>query len=212
MLAAMLLVALFGPHPALASAPHVECPVIPLEAAATGAPRCAALEVSGSVNSAGVSLDPAFDVLVRPAELTRPEPGPATLIGYARDGRVVFSVPFTADGRFRLNLALAPQLADSLTRLTLTANGATFERVATPSEVPTAEALATDETHVLFAWNARAFPAVRIAPDSGGPTILSASGAATFEQTTFGSSARHFVVSFSDGVHSTDRMVTVFGR
>jgi len=207
MLAALLLAALFGRPVA-----HGACPALPLEAFATTARVCDALEVSGHVDASGVSLDPAYDVRVPPSTLSRPVPGNAVLTGYTADGRTLFSVPFEAAGRFTLELGLAPQLAAALNRLTLTADNATFERVATDADVPTGEALALDDAHVIFVWNADSFPAVRVSYREGDPAVYSFSGTTTWEQVTIGTTVQHFTVSFSNGVRSIDRTVNVLGR
>lgn len=209
MLAAMLLVALFGSRGQI----HETCPATPLEAIATNARVCDALEVTGRVDSTSVVLNPAFDVLVSPAALTRPTPaGPAVLTGYSGDGRTLFSVPFAADGPFQLDLALAPGLASTVARLTLTANGTTDERVATAAEVPSAEAITLDDGHVLFVWNAHAYPAVRIAYGRDELPIATLHGSQSFEQNTIDTRGRRFIVSFSNGVRSVDRTVDVLGR
>jgi len=144
--------------------------------------------------------------------MARPAPGTATLVGYNRDGGTVFSFPFTANGPFRLVIPLLPQLAGSLTRLTLTANGATFERTATPGDAPSAEALASDEGHVIFIWDARQYPGIRISDARDGSPILSAQGTETFDQIGVNSAVASFIVSFSDGIHSVTRTVKVLGR
>jgi hypothetical protein len=207
MLAALLLAALFGP-PVTRGA----CPALPLEAFVTTARVCDALEVTGHVDPSGVSLDPAYDVRIAPSALTRPVPGNAVLTGYTADGHTLFSVPFEAAGKFTLELALAPQPAAALNRLTLTANNATFERVATAVDVPTCEAFALDDAHVLFVWNADSFPAVRVSYREGEPAVYSFRGTTTWEQITIGTTARTFIASFSDGVRSIDRTVNVLAR
>jgi hypothetical protein len=176
-----------------------------------GERACAALEVSGVVVDGNVSLGPAFDVVAPSSAFARPVPGPAKLSGYDGEGRQLFDFTFDANGAFRLILPLAPQYAAALARLTLTAGNATYERTASSRAVPTAEAIATDESHVVFAWNAQEFPEVRIAEPSGA-LVLDAAGNETYQQVALHSNARRFVVSFSNGVQSVDRTVTVFGR
>src|ERR1700722_15811268 len=111
MLAALLLAAL-SHSPVIQGA----CPAMPLETFATTARVCDALEVSGHVDASDVSLDPAYDVRVPPSALSRPVPGNAVLTGYTADGHTLFSVPFEANGKFSLELGLAPQPAAALNR------------------------------------------------------------------------------------------------
>ena len=214
MLPVALLFAALAAEPRLVSVSpsHAACPATPFETLATTARTCAALEVSGRIEGATVELDPAFNVRVAPAQFARPEPGPAVLTGYAADGRSLFAFGFSASGPFRLDVPLSQQLTDALVRLTLTANGITAERVAVPHDVPTAEAITTDEGHVLFAWDARAFPAIRVSLGPEDPPIAFVQGNETFQQIGIRSGARLFVVSFSDGVRSVVRTVKIFGR
>ena len=191
---------------------RAQCPATPLAAIEVSAQDCAALEVSGRIDAAGPSLDPAFDVHVPAAELTRPVPGSAALIGYGADGRTIFSFPFSAAGAFKLEVALASPLASALTRLVLTADGQSTERTAVSSDIPSGEAVATDDTTVVLAWNARSVPALRVATALGGGFVGYASGSGTFEQAAIRTSARRLIVSFSDGIHSFDRSLTVIGR
>jgi hypothetical protein len=191
---------------------QAQCPATPLAAIETSAQNCAALEVSGRIDATGATLDPAFDVHVPAAELTRPVPGSAALVGYGADGRALFSFPFIAAGAFKIHVALASPLASALTRLVLTANGQSVERTAVSGDVPSAEAVATDDTTVVLAWNARSFPALRVATASQGALVGYATGSGTFEQTSFRTSARRLTVSFSDGIHSFDRTLSVMGR
>jgi hypothetical protein len=191
---------------------RVQCPASPLESIAPNARNCAALEVSGRIDAASVTLDPAFDVHVPATELTRPVSGPAALVGYGADGRELFSFPFIADGGFKIDIALASPLASALTRLVLSANGQAAQQSAAPSDIPSAEAIATDDANVVLAWNARSFPALRVAADLQGPPFAYATGNGTFEQIAIHTSARRLVVSFSDGIHSFDRTLSVVGR
>jgi hypothetical protein len=213
MLATLSLVALLlDPRPPISGSARATCPATPFDLVAATSRVCDALEVTGRIDDSSVSLDPAFDIRAPETELARPAAGTATLAGYNRDGGTVFTFPFTASGSFRLVIPLSRELAASLTRLTLTASGATFERTAASADEPGAEALAVDDAHVIFIWNALHYPAIRISDARNGAPIQSAAGTGTFEQVGVSTTAGKFVVSFSDGVRSTTRTVEVFGR
>lgn len=210
---ALLLATLFeSPKPAVPSPARVTCPASPANVTTLpAAGTCAALEISGRIDAAGVTLDPAFDVDVAPVELARPGHGDAVLAGYSADGRTVFAQSFSADGAFHLYVPLSQPLAQSVTRLELTAGGATAKETATAHREPQADTLSLDSAHYLLAWNAHAFPAVRVSAASAAPILLTG-GTSTYEQRTLDGTARSIVVEFSDGVRSTTRSYRIFGR
>jgi hypothetical protein len=210
--AAMLFASLVDfSRPALVAQQRPGCPTTPAEAISIVARACAALEVSGIIADGNVALGPAFNVVAPSSAFARQVPGPAKLSGYDGQGRLLFDFSFDTTGAFKLILPLAPQYAAALARLTLTAGTATYERTAASTAEPTAEAISTDDSHVIFAWNAQEFPEVRIAEPSGA-LVLDASGNETYQQIALRTNARRFIVSFSNGVRSVDRTVTVFGR
>jgi hypothetical protein len=210
---AMLFATLSGPAtPALVAQLRQACPATPLDAIVTAERRCAAIEVSGHADASGVTIDPAFTVVAATSLFARPVPGQAKLAGFTADGRELFEFPFQPNGSFTLVLPLLPQLAAAMTSLALTINGVTYVRTATPHDAPSAEAIATDESHVVFAWDAQEFPAVRIVGARSGEAIATFAGDETYQQVVIRTSERRFTVSFSDGIHSIDRTVTVFGR
>jgi hypothetical protein len=213
MLAVLSLAALLSEaRPAIAAGVRTTCPSTPFEVFTPTARVCDALEVTGRIDDASVTLDPAFDTRATETELARPAPGSASLTGYNREGQAVFTFPFTANGAFRLVIPLAPQLSNSIVRLTLTANAATFERTANAGDAPSAEALASDDGHVIFIWNAQQYPGIRISNARDGSPILSTQGTESFDQIGVNTGAAKFIVSFSDGVHSVTRTVKVLGR
>ena len=216
MLAALMLAALASKTPA--------CPVLPVETLVSPARVCDVLEVTGRIDPSAVTLDPAFNDRAPEREMARPAPGPATLVAYDKNGAVIFSFPFAAEGPFRLVLPVAPRYAEQIVRLTLSANGATFDRdssgagevpfdrTAIPLSGATAEAVEADEGHIVFVWDAHEYPAVRIANAVGGAPIATVSGLQTFQQIYISTKAVRLIVSFSDGVHSVTRAVEVTGR
>jgi hypothetical protein len=216
MLAVFLLAAVASKSP--------PCPVLPVETFVASSRVCDVLEVTGRIDSTAVTLDPAFNDRAPAREMSRPEPGPATLAAYDKSGAVIFTFPFVAEGPFRLVIPVAPGYAGQIARLTLSANGATFDRESTeahgvpfdvtaiPLSGATAEAVEADEGHIVFAWDAHEYPAVRIANAADGAPIATVSGAQTFEQIYISTRAVRLVVSFSDGVHSVMRTVEVTGR
>jgi hypothetical protein len=206
---ATTLAALFGAAKP-AALPIRPCPAVPVAVIETSARTCPALEVSGRTDASALALDPAYDVMVPPAELARPGRGEAMLAGYAADGRTLFALPVAAGAPFHAYVPLAPALASALARLALTANGATVDRTATTHAEPAGEAISVDETHALFAWNARLFPGVRIGDGTGAQAF--GSGSSTYQQLGVATRARRLVVEFSDGLHSATRTFAVFGR
>jgi hypothetical protein len=198
-------------RPSLVAQQRSGCPTTPAEAISSVERACAALEVSGVIADGNVELGPAFDVVAPSSAFARQVPGPAKLSGYSSDGRLLFDFTFDANGAFKLILPLSPQYARAIARLTLTAGTATYQRTAASFADPTAEAISTDDSHVVFAWNAQEFPEVRIAEPSGA-LILDASGNETYQQIALRTNVRRFIVSFSNGVQSVDRTVAVFGR
>jgi hypothetical protein len=220
---ALLFATLLDPgRPYAVAQQRAACPSTPVDAIAAPDRTCPAIEITGHIDETGVGLEPAFNVLAAPSQFTPsskwmalanqvPPAALARLDGYA-DGKQLFEFAFVASGRFKLVLPLAPPLAAAMTRLTLTAGGASFELVAASPAVPVAEAIAIDDFRTLFAWNAQAFPAVRIAIDRRQEPIAIAAGSQTFQEIQLRTVAQRLVVSFSDGVHSVDRTVSVTGR
>ena len=212
--AALILAGLFG-APKDTHAPPIAatCPATPEGAFVGGATTCPALELSGVANATGASLDPAFDVSVPPAELVRPTPtAGGFLAGYAADGRRLFVLPIAANGAFHLYVPLATAAQQSLARLEVTTAGARAERVASAPAEATAEIISLDETKAIVAWNARAFPSIRVKESPERNAIAIGSGSSTYEQMSVDTRARIVYVEFSDGVRSTTRAFTIFGR
>ena len=194
------------------AAEHATCPSGPVATVTSTSHTCPALEVSGTVETSAATLDPAFDVLVAPSVLSRLGTGDALLTGYAADGSAVFSFPIQANGAFHAYVPLAPQLAQSVVRLRLATSAARVEVATTAHREAAGEAIATDDSHLVFAWDAHSFPAVRIAADPSGEPFAFGNGKSTFEQLTINSTARRLLVEFSDGVHSQTRVIPVVGR
>jgi hypothetical protein len=192
--------------PAVNARARVSCP------GQTKAGSCPVLEVSGAIDADTASLEPAFDVSVRPASLTRAEgTGNATLVAYNADGGVVVTFPFTAFGPYRIDVPLLPALAESIRVVrVVTASASAEERPTVHGDV-SAETIAADDGNVIFAWNAQAFPRVRILSD-GDPKPIYVSGTSTYEQVTLRTASRRVTVDFSDGVRSETRTFAVFGR
>ena len=212
--AALILAGLFG-APKDTHAPPIAatCPATPEGAFVGGATTCPALELSGVADATGASLDPAFDVSVPPAELVRPTPtAGGFLAGYAADGRRLFVLPIAANGAFHLYVPLATAAQQSLARLEVTTAGARAERVASAPAEATAEIISLDETKAIVAWNARAFPSIRVKESPERNAIAIGSGSSTYEQMSVDTRARIVYVEFSDGVRSTTRAFTIFGR
>ena len=120
-------------------------------------------------------------------------------------------LPFFGRGTFRLDVPLSPAAEQAIHLIRVVAASANAERTATAHGEATAETIATDDRDIVFAWNARAFPAVRIATDTE-PDTTYASGTGTYEQLTIATAAHRLTVDFSDGVRSTKRTFAVFGR
>jgi hypothetical protein len=214
MLAMITLVAgLFGgPKPAFTEPASATCPVAPVATFTTRALTCPALEVTGSVDQNGVAIDPAFDVSAEPAKLARPSDGMAVLAGFAADGHQLFALPFAATGAFHVYVPLATQAQQQLVRLTLTTDRGTAERTQSPASMPAAEIISLSEDRVIVAWNAAAYPTIRIAEGPEKPPLTAGAGSSTYEQVSVDTRARRLYVTFSDGVHSTTRGFTIFGR
>ena len=174
---------------------------------------CPALDVTGKVDATGATLDPAFNLLVPSAQLTRSGREPnATLSGYNASGELVFSQKFTVDGPFHVDVPLGPARAQLVHELRLVTASATAQRSATAHGEPSAETVATGDRETLFAWDARAFPAIRVTAENDPNSTSYLSGTSTFEQATLGMSARRLIVDFSDGVRSVARRLSVLGR
>ena len=213
MLAALLVAGLFGSPRAIVSPPGTaSCPASPETATYVSSARaCPALEVSGSADRTGVALDPAYDVSVNPGAFARPAAG-AVVSGYAADGRLLFALPIAANGAFHVYVPLAPAALQALARITVATSAARAERIATPPIEPSAEIISLDESRAIVAWNAHAFPAIRVRETPERPPIAAGSGTSTYEQMSVDTRARRISVDFSDGVRSTTRTYAIFGR
>jgi hypothetical protein len=187
------------------------CPEGPGVAYRPGVRRCPALEISGRVGAIP-SLDPVFNVEADTNALLRTERGTATLVGSTIDGRVLFTMPIDETGPFHVFVPLAPSAARTLARLRLITPVGVVDRLATLHNEPTAEAVSTGETTAILAWNARSFPAVRVATIPGGPFIAYGTGSGTYEQLDIHTDTNAVIVEFSDGLRSTTRVVRLFGR
>lgn len=173
---------------------------------------CPVLEVSGSINATNVTIDPAFDLFVRPAQLSRAETaGTATLLAYNTLGQLLVSFPFSASGVYRLDVPLAPAVAQTIRLIRLVTASASAERVATIHGEPNIETVAIDENNIVLAWNAQDFPALRIVTE-GESRVAYAAGSGTYQQVTLHTAAQHVSIDFSDGVRSVKRTFAVFGR
>ncbi len=212
LLIATAIAALFSSHAKTPIAPAAACPSAPAMAyRASPASRCPALDVSGRID-ATPTLDPVFDVEASPSTFVRIGRGVAALVGTASDGRVLFEVPIEATGAFHVTIPLAPQAELALAKLRLLTPAGTVERIATTHGEPVAEAIATSDIAGVFAWNARAFPGVRISTARGGPFVAVGGGDSTYEQLNVPTESNVLIVEFSDGLHSTTRTVRFFGR
>jgi hypothetical protein len=212
--AALILAGLFGAPNFVRTLPGTAtCPATPDVGFVSGAITCPALEVSGFADATGASLDPAFDVSIAPAELARPLPSAGALLaGFAADGRRLFALPIAANGAFHLYVPLATAAEQNLARLEVTTAGARAERVASSPAEATAEIISLDEAKAIVAWNARAFPSIHVMESGGRAPIAVGSGSSTYEQMSVDTRSRTVYVEFSDGVHSTTREFTIFGR
>jgi hypothetical protein len=210
---AVLVAGLFGGTRHATPPPGAGCPAVPVAAFVTTATSCQALEISGRVDASGAALDPAFDVSVPPAELARIADGDAVLAGYAADGRMLFSLPVPARGAFHVYVPLSAPAQQLVDRLTLSTATAFAERTSAPVADIGAEIISLSEQRVIVAWNAHAFPAIRVAerPDDRTP-VGTGAGSSTFEQTTIDTRARRLYITFSNGVRSLTRSFSIFGR
>ena len=172
-----------------------------------------ALEVAGRIDGTGVSLDPVYDVSVPPAELVRPAQDGALLTGYAADGRRIFAIAVAANGPFHIYVPLAPASQRVLARITLSngAPGRPFAAANGPAD-PAAEIISLDDHSVIVAWNASAFPEIRVRESPDGAPIATGDGSGTYEQISVDTRARRLYIEFSDGVRSTARAFSIFGR
>lgn len=211
-LVTMLTVLAMTPKPALSPALHIACPEGPEATIVSTARSCPALEVSGSIDADGVTLDPVFTTMVSPSELMRFGHGDAMLSGFAADGRPIFVQPLVSGGPFHVYIPLEQPSEEALARLTLSFNGVVVERVAKPFVEPHAEAVSVDDGNVLFVWDAQRFPAIRISAVPLGPPIATGNGSSTFEELNVATTARRLFVEFSDGVRTYARIYNVFGR
>jgi len=210
---ATLVVGLFGsPRPAHTPPSEATCPTAPVKTFVTAARACPAVEISGSADAGSVSLDPAFDVSVAPAQLARPGDGGALLSGFASDGRTLFTLPVATNGAFHLYVPLTGASQDALTRLTLAYGRNSTQRDASDGREQSAEIIPTDESNVIVAWNAALYPAIRVAEKPDGALIGTGSGTSTFEQLPIETRARVLYIVFSDGVRSFARSIAIFGR
>ena len=156
-------------------------------------------------------LEPVFDIDAPPESLTRIGVGSALLVGSAGDGRLLFAVALDVSGAFHVDLPLSPEAEIALVRLRLITSAGTVERTGDAHGAPKAEAIATNDTSGVLAWNARAFPAVRVSV-ARGPVVAYGTGTSTYEQIDVPTDVRRIVVEFSDGLHSTTRTLQIFGR
>jgi hypothetical protein len=216
MLAVVLLVAgLFGtPNPVRSAAvnPAATCPAAPTATFSTVARACPALEVSGRLDATGAALDPAFDTTVAPQELARPIESGAVLSGYAQDGRKLFALPIGASGAFHLYIPLGVAAQQALTRIVLVAGQTTAERSATGANEPSAEIISLSDTSVIVAWNAHAYPAIRVSEGAEKAALASGNGTTTYEQLPVETRSRRLFIEFSDGVRSVTEGFKIFGR
>jgi hypothetical protein len=214
MLAVAVLVAgLFGAPRHAGPPPGAGCPAVPVAAFVTTATSCPALEISGRVDATGATLDPAFDVSAAPADLARIADGDAVLTGYAADGRTLFSLPVPARGAFHIYVPLGTAAQELVDRLTLSTETTFAERTSSPVADLAAEIISLSEQRVIVAWNAHAFPAIRVYERQGDRTPAgTGAGSSTFEQTTIDTRARRLYITFSNGVRSLTREFSIFGR
>lgn len=181
-------------------------------AATVTLPVCPVIEVSGSIVGTNVTIDPAFDLLARPAAQSRPETdGNATLTAYNVAGQLLVTFPFSASGVYRVDVPLSPAIAESVHVLRVTTASASAERVATTHGEPSVETIAINDSNVVLAWNAQAFPALRITAE-GEAGVAYVAGKGTYQQSSLHSKARRISIDFSDGVRSVKRTFAVFGR
>jgi hypothetical protein len=181
-------------------------------ATAPGPAVCPALEVSGTIDPDPATLDPAFDVVVPAARLARPEPdGNATLLGYNAAGQLVVNFRFSAHGSYSLDISLPPAAEESIRVLRVVTATGNATRTGTDHGEPTAEPISTDDSDIVFAWNAQIFPAIKIMP-VGDPNTTEASGASSYNEVTVATKSHYLNVNFSDGVRSEIRSLEVFGR
>jgi hypothetical protein len=212
--AALILAGLFG-APKETHAPPIAatCPVSPEGAFVAGATTCPALEVSGFADATAASLDPAFDVSIPPVQFARPvQSAGALLAGYAADGRRLFTLPIVANGAFHLYVPLATTAQQTLARIEVTTPSARAARVAGVPADATAEIISLDEGKAIVAWNARAFPSIRVKESPERNAIAVGSGSSTYEQMSVDTRARIVYIEFSDGVRSTTHAFAIFGR
>jgi hypothetical protein len=214
MLAVAVLVAgLFGGSKHDMVPASLGCPPVPTAPIAPTAVRCPALDVSGRIDATGAAIDPAFETSAPVAELVRPAESGPVLAGYAADGRQLFAVHVAASGPFHLYVPLATAAQDVLARLTLTDDRISAERTASkPVAEAEAEIISTSDERVIVAWNATAFPAIRVANGPEESPAAFGSGTSTYEQMTVDTRARRVYVTFSNGVRSVTRGFTIFGR
>lgn len=189
------------------------CPDVPGPVLTATAPACPAVDVSGKTDAAGVAVEPAFDILVPSASLTRtPRSGNATLSGYDANGALVFTQTFIAEGPFHVDVPLSPTRAQQVRRLRLVTSSGIAERSATAHGEPSAESVVTGDRQILLAWDAHQFPALRVTAENDQTSTSYLSGTSTFEQVTLGMTARRLLIDFSDGVRSVTRRFNVLGR
>jgi hypothetical protein len=211
-LATLVTVLAITPKPVLSPGIHPACPGGPEITVIATARTCPALDISGQIDANGAEIEPAFTTSVDPSELARFGQGDAVLSGFGADGHTIFVLPVQTNGPFHFFIPLAPQAIAALTRLTLVSSSASAERVAAPHGDPNPEVVSVDDGQLLIAWDAHAFPAIRISTAPGAPPIASEDGTSTFEQVTVASPARRLYLEFSDGIHTFARTVNVFGR
>jgi hypothetical protein len=216
LLAAAVLVAVTTSPKVPASA---RCPQAPFTAPQVTGPSpagltCPALEVSGRADRANPELDPSFDVSIAPSRF--PSSAPAApeglLQGFDSQGRLLFVQQMSAGGEFHTFVPVSEATARALARIRLTFGSAVAERSALPHGEPSAETVSVDDSHVVLAWSANLFPAVRVREYANGPLVAVGSGSTSYTEITIATNSALLFVDFSDGVHSYARSIRVWGR
>ncbi len=194
----------------------VPCPEAPtIAATATHVASCSALEVNGTVAANRVTVEPAFDLLLPPEKLSQPNAtGNAALEAYDGSNQLVFRFPFNARGEYRIDVPLAASVEQSIRRLRVINGSAYADRTASLHGDVSAETFPRYDHSVVLAWNALAFPAIRIATIAidHNEDASYASGTESFQQIRLETTSPRLIIDFSDGVRSTRRIFTVFGR
>ncbi len=94
--------------------------------------RCSVLQVTGVVDVAHVTLDPAFDLFVPSKQVSHSTLGGAqTLDAYDSRGGLIVAFSFNVSGPYQLDIPVAPAVAQSIRLLRVSSAGATAVRQAT---------------------------------------------------------------------------------